>query len=194
MTPRNEQRRAAPDNSAFISDDVREMCAAMHAVKKEKWGNDGWRRGDIVLDFINEIQAKSVLDYGCGRGTLAKRLGSGGKKIKGLNWMGPVYEYDPALPKKSVARAADLVVCTDVLEHVEPDKLSNVLAHIRDLARRGVFLLISTREANRVMPDGRNAHLIVKPAQWWLSTLREAGFTITRHEIHGSELLVWCVK
>jgi 2-polyprenyl-3-methyl-5-hydroxy-6-metoxy-1,4-benzoquinol methylase len=178
----------------LISDEVRMMCTAMHAVKKDKWGNDGHKRGDIVLEFINELQVKSVLDYGCGRGTLAKRLGNGGKKIKGLHWMGPVYEYDPALPKKSVARAADLVVCTDVLEHVEPNRLHVVLAHMHGLARRGLFLLISTREANKVMPDGRNAHLIVQPAEWWLLTLGNAGYTIVRHEIHSSELLVWCVK
>lgn len=193
MTTRNEQRRV-PDNSAFISDEVRAMCTAMHSVKKEKWGNDGHKRGDIILAFIQEIKAKSVLDYGCGRGTLAKRLGSGGKKIKGLNWMGPVYEYDPALPKKSVARRADLVVATDVLEHVEPNRLAVVLAHIRDLAGKGMFLLISTREANKVMPDGRNAHLIVMPAEWWLTQLCNAGITTKRHEVHGSELLVWCVK
>jgi 2-polyprenyl-3-methyl-5-hydroxy-6-metoxy-1,4-benzoquinol methylase len=187
----NEARPSPPDNSAFISDEVREQCEMLHSRKKLKWGNDGHKRAREVLDFIQELRARSVLDYGCGRGTLAKGLGAGGKKISGLGWMGPVYEYDPAIPKKARnARRVDLVVCTDVLEHVEPDKLAAVLAHVRSLARMGAYLLACTREANTLLPDGRNAHLIVQPANWWLRRIEEAGFTILRHEVRGSEVVV----
>ena len=40
--------------------------------------------------------------------------------------------YDPAFPEYGEPRGADLVCCIDVLEHIEPDLLDNVLD---DLAR-----------------------------------------------------------
>jgi hypothetical protein len=73
---------------------------------------------------------------------------------------------------------ADLVVCTDVLEHVEPELLDTVLRHLRSLARKAVFVVIATRPSNKTLSDGRNAHLIVETAEWWIAHLIEAGFTV----------------
>jgi hypothetical protein len=39
------------------------------------------------------------------------------------------------------------------------------------------FFTVSTRLANRKLPDGRNAHLIVQPLEWWTEKL-EARFKI----------------
>ena len=39
-----------------------------------------------------------------------------------------IKEYDPAIPgKDSLPEPADIVVCSDVLEHIEPNYLLNVL-------------------------------------------------------------------
>jgi 2-polyprenyl-3-methyl-5-hydroxy-6-metoxy-1,4-benzoquinol methylase len=70
------------------------------------------------------------------------------------------------LPKPS-----DVVVCTDVLEHIEPEKLDAVLDHILRLTGYFAHLVISTRPANAVLPDGRNAHLIVETPDWWLEKI-----------------------
>jgi len=177
-------------SKAVISKYMQRQNQALHD-GKEKWGNDGHKRAEIVRRFIAELDAYSVLDYGCGRGTLRMALKDGGKKIKGMGWGGAVFEYDPALPKKNKPTPADIVACTDVLEHVEPDLLGNVLDHIRTLAAKGAFLLICTREANKVLPDGRNAHLIIENADWWLARVRASGLRILRHEVSGSNVLIW---
>jgi hypothetical protein len=176
--------------AAVISNYMRTQNTMLHN-SKEKWGNDGHKRLQYIKAFIDELGARSVLDYGCGRGTLRMALKEGGKKIKGIHWDGEVHEYDPAILKKSRAVPADIVACTDVLEHVEPELLGNVLDHIRTLARRGAFLLISTREANKILPDGRNAHLIVESADWWLRRIAASGMRVLRHEVAGSCVLVW---
>lgn len=31
-----------------------------------------------------------------------------------------------------------------------------------------MLLVVSTRAANKVMPNGMNAHLTVRPADWWV--------------------------
>src|SRR5262245_55345835 len=78
-----------------------------------EYGMSGQRWGRYVERLITEEKFVSVLDYGCGKGTLAKVL-------VGYN----VAEYDPAVPgKDGRPQPAELVVCTDVLEHIEPELL-----------------------------------------------------------------------
>jgi hypothetical protein len=126
-----------------------------------------------VVDILNTYEFKSVLDYGCGKGTLAASIGNT-----------IVSEYDPAIEgKDSPPEPADLVVCTDVLEHIEPQLLDNVLKHLASLTNRRLLFNIATKYAlSHTLPDGRNPHLIVKPAWWWKFQI-EKYFTIERWDI-----------
>lgn len=130
------------------------------------YGVSGHRWADNVLALADKLQAKSILDYGCGKGML-------GWQIRAVFKLRPLpfeyFEYDPAIEGKDAAPLpADLVVCGDVLEHIEPEHLEDVLDDLRGLARKAVFLVVSTQLAAKVLADGRNAHLIVKPSLWWL--------------------------
>lgn len=149
------------------------------------YGGSGWKRATEVLTFARALGATSILDYGCGEGTLKPKLIADG-------WEGQVSEYDPAITGKDDPPApAELIVCTDVLEHVEPACLSAVLHHIHGLALKGVFLLVATRLANKTMPDGRNAHLIIEPANWWILRIL-AGWREVRHVANGDkEIRFW---
>lgn len=86
-----------------------------------------------------------------------------------------------------------MVACCDVLEHVEPDLLTNVLIDIREYADKAVYLVISTRLAAKVLADGRNAHLIVKPLDWWQEVLTQHfpfwQLTITNSDISAITVL-----
>jgi 2-polyprenyl-3-methyl-5-hydroxy-6-metoxy-1,4-benzoquinol methylase len=160
----------------------------------EGFGGSGWKHFDTVKQFADEIEARDVLDYGCGEGTLRR-------SFKRFGYTKTLREYDPAVRGKDrMPDPADLVVCTDVLEHVEPDKVDNVIAHLCALARKGCFLVIATRLANKELPDGRNAHLIVEGAQWWMERLTKHDWTVLGmvekrkgsgepHNVH-----VWLVK
>jgi hypothetical protein len=118
----------------------------------------------MVLGLRTETGSVTVLDYGCGQGNLGKSLGS-------PEWF---REYDPAIGgKEAMPETADLVVCTDVLEHIEPDMLDNVLKHIASLSVRSVFLVVSIVPAGKQLSDGRNAHLSVHPASWWREKLEK---------------------
>jgi len=60
-----------------------------------------------------------------------------------------------------------------VLEHIEPDLLDNVLDDLKRVtAGKGIFT-VHTGEAVKTLPDGRNAHLIQQPPEWWLPGLIE---------------------
>ena len=73
----------------------------------------------------------------------------------------------------NVKEPADLVVCIDVLEHIEPELLDNVLDDLRDLTRAWAYLTIHTGPAVKRLSDGRNAHLIQESPAWWLPKLLE---------------------
>ena len=125
----------------------------------------------IVAQLIRDNGWKSVSDYGAGK----KRLQTG-LKVHGVE---PEYfPYDPVFPEYGEPRSADLVCCIDVLEHVEPDRLTVVLDDLRNIVTNVGFFSIHTRAADKVLSDGRNAHLIQQPPSWWLPHLCE------RFEIH----------
>jgi hypothetical protein len=77
--------------------------------------------------------------------------------------------YDPAIERLSAPPVpAELVVCIDVLEHIEPLCLKAVLDDLVRVTEGIIFMTIHTGPALKVLSDGRNAHLIQKPLSWWL--------------------------
>ena len=56
---------------------------------------------------------------------------------------------------------------------VEPELLDNVLDDLMMLTKGWAFLTVHTKQAAKVLSDGRNAHLIQKPASWWLPKLMQ---------------------
>jgi hypothetical protein len=71
-----------------------------------------------------------------------------------------------------------MVCCIDVLEHIEPDLLDNVLDDLKRVTKRIGFFTVSTSPAEKTLPDGRNAHLIQAAPEWWLPKFME------RFELH----------
>jgi hypothetical protein len=156
----------------LISRGYLEQQRILHAAPRG-YGGRGEKWAGVVLQIALKYQAYSILDYGCGQGSLARTL------QPGLPDSIIVREYDPAIPgKDNPPDFADLVNVTDVLEHIEPDKLDAVLRHIRMLARKVIFVVISTKPTNKTLSDGRNAHLIIEPGDWWKKRLKEVGFTL----------------
>lgn len=136
------------------------------------YGGKGGKWANTVIALIDAFDAGSVLDYGCGKGQLVRDLRDKKVSIR-------LSEYDPAITGKDAEPLfADLVTITDVLEHVEPEYLNNVLEHVRALARRAVFFVVALDPANKILSDGRNAHLILKPREWWHGRVSAAGFTV----------------
>jgi hypothetical protein len=160
---------------SLITDAYRALNAALLEAG-EGYGDGGRRHAVTVAHFAFTLDAVTVLDYGCGQGSLKPAL-------MGLTFWrytgGRVFEYDPCVPEKAKRhRPKDLVVCTDVLEHVEPDCLDAVLADLKRLSLKGCYVSIATRPGNKRLPDGRNAHLIVQSPVWWIGRFLDAGWTI----------------
>lgn len=135
----------------------------------------GARHCDFIKNVAEKLATRSILDYGCGKATLQK----------GLPY--PIQNYDPGmLEYNRPPTPADIVVCTDVLEHVEPDCLPAVLDDLHALTRQLLFVNIACRPAVKFLPDGRNAHLIQENSNWWLLQLLPL-FELTSFQIGKGE-------
>ena len=143
--------------------DYIEQYAKMHS--KMKYGSAGIKHLNLILLACSELKIKSILDYGCGRGKLHEEL----SKNKNLL----IHRYDPAIKEFSVIKVenVDLVVNTDVLEHIPEEDIQDVLEHISTISDK-VFFSISNRLADKNLPNGENAHCTVKSAIWWLKQIR----------------------
>jgi hypothetical protein len=59
------------------------------------------------------------------------------------------------------------------MEHIEPEYLDDVLRHISGLTLRCCIMRISLLPAAKVLADGRNAHLILQPPDWWIERISQ---------------------
>ena len=145
-----------------ISDNYREQQQKLH--ENPNYGTASVQFAPIVSKLINQTQVDELLDYGAGKMRLFQNL-KVGHKLK-------LQAYDPAIPDLAgEPKPMQMVTCIDVLEHIEPEMLDNVLDHLKALTQEIGFFTVHTGPAVKVLPDGRNAHLIQEPASWWLPKL-----------------------
>lgn len=162
----------------LISPEYRAQLRLLHTSERGL-GHSGRKHAAEVLAVAAWCGARSILDYGCGAGTLAKALAETLPPAWPFETWPDVRQYDPAVPgRDTLPDEADLVVCTDVLEHVEPERLQTVVRHLRRLTRRAAFFVIATTPGSKTLPDGRNAHLIVREAEPWQVWLEHNGWSV----------------
>lgn len=166
----------------LISPQYESQLRAMHRDKAFAAGGD--KHLGQIRYLIGKVQGESVLDYGCGQVDLSASL----RRVE-------VRGYDPAVPgKDDLPSSADVVVCTDVLEHIEPDKLDAVLDHLFAMTLKVCLAIIAIRPADKRLPDGRNAHLIIDNAAWWVQRLRQFDWIVQVRELTADEVTVWMRK
>jgi len=160
----------------LISEGYRALNIELH--ERTSYGSFGKKWASAVTKISYDFGISSILDYGCGKGSLKEEL------LK--NGFSDIREYDPAIEgKDKIPEPADLVVCTDVLEHIEPDYINSVVESIKSKGIKCLFLVVSTRPAKKKLADGRNAHLIIQPLSKWLPLLSAGWEVIDYREFSG---------
>ena len=146
--------------SKLISDDYLTQQLQLHA--NPNYGSMSIKRAEEVAQLAGYLNATKILDYGAGKQKLLPGL-------KEAGFEGWYSAYDPAvLQIRNMPKGDhDLLVCIDVLEHIEPDLLDNVLDHMKEHTTRFAYITVATGPAKKTLPDGRNAHLIQCPWEWW---------------------------
>lgn len=131
---------------------------------KKNYGKTSIKLYDMLEKIINDLNILSVLDYGCGKSKLLDLIKKN-KKIK-------IYRYDPAIKKYSTLtkNKTDLVICTDVLQHVPLYDLDRVLKEIKS---KGIYILFYIKCTNHKtkLPNKTYANCTVYDKKWWLEKL-----------------------
>lgn len=132
--------------------------------RKKNYGKTSIKLYDMLEKIINDLNISSVLDYGCGKSKLLDLIKKN-SKIK-------IFKYDPAIKKysKLTKNKTDLVICTDVLQHVPLYDLDRVLKEIKS---KGIYILFYIKCTNHKtkLPNGTYANCTVYDKKWWLEKL-----------------------
>lgn len=161
------------NTSKTISDEYLQILKAYHAAPTAPFADSDGKWTVTVFGLAKNFQARTILNYGAGKGVLTRNL-----EAKGLS----VVEYDPAVAGKETkpGQQFDFAVCVDVLEHIEEEYIANVLDELQWYITGGGFFSICLKTAkNHTLPDGRNTHILLKSRKWWMEQLeRRWGVTI----------------
>lgn len=175
-------------------------------VKYERvWKNPDYRRFSPglkaiakfdLLSLFNRLNVRSILDVGCGSGKAMQEM-------KNSIYKFTVDGFDIAhnCLDEHIARTCrlytgcvwtlhdlptgyDLLFCTDVMEHIPPDKVRDTLECLCYATARYVFLGIA------LFPDsfgpkliGEPLHLSVHDSDWWLKEIKDSGLLVRYHSV-----------
>lgn len=130
---------------------------------------------DSIRKLARQVDARSLLDWGAGRGDayssphkLHHQLGISRKDV----WL-----YDPSFAKhdRKPTGKYDLVLCSDVLEHVPEPDVDAFVATLFSHAKKAVWASVCTRPAKKFFSDGvTNLHCTLREFSWWREKMEAA--------------------
>ena len=165
----------------LISEEYKEEMQKKHEASTSFGSDGGDRWSKVVAEVSNEVGTRDILDYGAGKGSLSCCL--------------PAYNvvsYDPAVPKfNHVPFPHDIVACLDVLEHVEPDCLDEVIKDLARLTKKNLITVVNVGPAMKTLSDGRNAHLIQEDYRFWIPLLDKHFGLVQFNNFGVNILMVW---
>ena len=173
----------------LISPAYAKMMSKMHDTY-ERYGTSGDSHASRVFmagaQIVKKFGKCDILDYGCGKETLRIAMEEAFPTIPNMRVIG----YDPGMPATHKnLKKSEIVVCTDVMEHVEPECIDNVLSHICSLTEHVAIINVSLIPAVKVLPDGRNSHISLHSKDWWNSYFKKY-FVIIEQADSPAEFLV----
>ena len=148
--------------------------------------NKKWRRyghgneGRLHISEVMRYKPDSMIDIGCGYNEFMKEIRSAMKTIRGYkkeDWIGS----DVACPGADVIAPAhdlpfeddqfDMVVSFDCMEHIPEEEVPLCIEEFHRVGQR-IYLKIALTQCSTLI-DGQPLHACVKPAEWWLDSVRE---------------------
>jgi hypothetical protein len=168
----------------LVSNEYRALIEERHSKWDGMWGGHIDSKIKFIYKYALEYDCKSILDYGAGSRHF----------IKGINTQYPnhsfiINEYEPG--RKELAKdppVSDMIVCLDVMEHIEPEKLDKVLEHINNKVNKIMYFNICTIASYGTFPNGQNLHLIIENKDWWIEKLSKY---FTFKDLLSTETHIW---
>lgn len=145
-----------------------------------------------VADVIHaEFKPRTVIDVGCGLGLIIERLQELGANVWGLDGAyqavasaapesvrGVISFVDLSQPLAIEVFAEDLVICTEVAEHIDPQYAETLIDHVvaRVRAAGHVFFTAATPG------QGGTDHVNEQPNEYWISRFQARGMVLNEEK------------
>lgn len=144
---------------------------------------------DLCAYCVRHLDFESALDVGCGNGAAVALLSEAGKQAKGVD-VSPTAaamarEFGRDCVEGSILEipvpddSFDLLMSTDVFEHLRPEDVDRAISECFRVARKYLALRIATKPSNikqswidAGITEVDNPHLTVQPIRWWLSKFK----------------------
>ena len=158
-----------------------------------------------IMHLMTDFNFMSLLDYGAGRAAdlvwdqevtkkILKNKSGRTPKLFSYEPFHTNFKYrDPSVLKKRY----DIVVCMDVLEHLLPEDVDDVLRTIMSCAHKMLFLVIHTTPATKLIKDEKgndvfeqSLHTTVEDSKWWQDKIKKIEKEISRAENRGISILL----
>ena len=157
----------------------------------------------FAVDVTTKLQFHTMLDAGTGNGALTRLMRQHGKNAYGIELSRAVLEKEcPDLLSKNYVEPGiltnlpyednsfDLVMSSDVLEHIHPEEVDQVVKELVRVSRRHLFLSISLKghtKASADKDDEAHRHTMLRPREWWHNIFRKHGAVV-------NEEMLWAMQ
>jgi methylase of polypeptide subunit release factors len=142
--------------------------------------------------LLSNLDFQNVVDLGCGSGLMIAELLVAGKRVLGVdgceNALGtPADEHVRPFMKFADLRQpllspADLVICTEVAEHLAPEFADVLIDSIANSSRRWIYFTGATPG------QGGDHHVNEQPHVYWVEKLEERGFVLAEEATRALRL------
>ena len=148
-------------------------------------GIGAFRHRTTLRQLIRETDSKTVLDFGCGLGIhlvmrdhekLFAKTGVYAETWAEALGVERVDGYDPANKEYATfpTQTYDCVYSVDVAEHLSEEDVPWIITELFSLTIKCLFVTIALVPAKKNLPNGENAHITMKPREWWLGHFEHA--------------------
>lgn len=146
--------------------------------------------GRDAVDLVCGWKPKRVLDCGCGRNGFKELLKPHGVEVFGADPVFPEADFTASMHSLPFrAEAFDGVTAFDVLEHLIPEDVVDVLDELRRVTKPGGHFCFSIAYTpSRHTVNGENLHPTVRTESWWTRQIRRVSKDLHKQGryLHGS--------
>ncbi|MBS1717993.1 MAG: class I SAM-dependent methyltransferase [Armatimonadetes bacterium] len=161
------------------SESERQKYEQMWDMPEYRQNFDGVKQAEEFVGLTKAPKGSSFIDFGCGPGYASSWLIEHGYKVLGIDIASNALKA-PTIPflccsmwEMPVELRSDYGFCTDVMEHIPPERVDDVLALIAKSVAKETYLDISFRVDGFGDRIGKRLHLTVQSPEWWMERLKK---------------------
>jgi len=138
-----------------------------------------------AMEIIKRFNFETAIDYGCAKGFLVHALRQLEKKVYGEDISDYAISHsDPKVKSflsKPTLNRADLIICKDVIEHIEEKEIPKFLDLILFKCKKNALFIIPLGDNDKFRIreyEMDKTHVTKKDEDWWIDKLKLSGFYI----------------